>query len=216
MEQIGLVEIAGIAIVLGCGAWVVAFFQLIRPRVMRRVGRRLEVGVHESIGVIDAGDYRADTSAPAATRAAVAIADFVVLMAAVPGVLSLVSIAAFLVADSGAPWRWEGALTGAAARIGDVVVAEMRDGRSTATVAVRNAGREPASSCRLAVADYRARDGYLTGGSAFFDLAPGEARRIDLPLQAARVIPGVHTFRISFECRHRLKDRGTATIRITR
>src|SRR5262249_45916293 len=127
-----------------------------------------------------------------------------------------VAVAAFLVGDSGAPYRWEGALLHNGARIGAVSVPTMRDSESASTVTVRNTGREIASTCQVRVADYRARDGYLTGHSAFFDLAIAETRVVPLPLETARSVPGEHRFRISLECQHRLKDRTTTTIRIER
>ena len=42
-DQLGLVEIAGIGVVLGPVAWQFAFFEFVRPRLMQWIGRRLDV-----------------------------------------------------------------------------------------------------------------------------------------------------------------------------
>jgi hypothetical protein len=214
MEQLGLVEIAGIGVVLAYAVWSIAFFQVIRPRIMRRVGRALAVDVEESHGVLDAGTYDAAESAPVTKGLAVGVIDFVVLMLALPGVLAIVSISAFLIGDSGAAYRWEGALMGTGAPIGGVSAPDLQRGQSLASVQVANVGEQDARVCRVTVADYQARNGYLTGASQFFDLASHETRAVTLPLKVATVAPGLHTFRVSLECGHRLKDRVSATIRI--
>ena len=41
---------------------------------------------------------------------------------------------------------------------------------------VRNEASDPMRACRIEVADYRARDGYLTGASDVFELASGNHR----------------------------------------
>ena len=122
----------------------------------------------------------------------------------------------FLLADSGLPNRWEGQLTGTSVRIGEVTVPVMDGDRATAVVMVRHAASDPVRDCRISVADYRARDGYLTGTSDAFDLAPGATTAIDLPLRVTTRVGGTHAFRISLECGQRLRDRVAARIQIER
>ena len=68
MDQLGLVEIAGIGVVLGLVAWQFAFFEFVRPRLMQRIGRRLDVEVRESLGGWDAGVFDTEKAAPIARR----------------------------------------------------------------------------------------------------------------------------------------------------
>lgn len=214
MNQLGLVEIAGIVVVLCLVSWQFIFFQFVRPRIMERIGRRLHVEVHESVGAWDAGTYDTHDSAPVAKTAAVGVADLVVTLIGTVGVFAVVSIPLFLLAESGLPHRWEGQLTGASARIGEVTVPVMAGSGAVASVMVRNAASEPMRGCRVAVADYRASDGYLTGASGFFDLAPGTTTAVELPLRTTMRVPGTHGFRISLECDQRLKDRVAASVQV--
>jgi len=216
MDHLGLVEIAGIVIVLCLIAWQFVFFEFVRPRIMRRIGRRLNVGVHESLDAWDAGVYDTEDSAPVRKTAAVVIADFAVTILGTAGVFALVSIPLFLLAESGLPYRWEGRVAGTAARIGDISVPEMARGRAVAAVMVRNEASEAMRACRVSVTDYRARDGYLTGASDFFELAAGAAQSVQLPLRVTTSVPGTHDFRVSLECGGRLKDRASAIVTIGR
>ena len=188
MDQLGLVETAGIIVVLGLVAWQFVFFQFVRPRMMQRIGQRLDVRVHESLDAWDAGVFDTEAAAPIRKTAAVAVADFVLTLAGTVGVFAAVSIPLFLLAESGLPHRWEGQLTGTSARIGDVTVPAMTGGRTIAVVIVRNEASDPMRACRIAVADYRARDGYLTGASDFFELPAGTTRSIELPLRVTTPI----------------------------
>ena len=154
MDQLGLVETAGIIVVLGLVAWQFAFFQFVRPRMMQRIGQRLDVRVHESLDAWDAGVFDTEAAAPIRKTAAVAVADFVLTLAGTVGVFAAVSIPLFLLAESGLPHRWEGQLTGTSARIADVTVPAMTGGRSVAVVMVRNEASNPMHACRIAVADY--------------------------------------------------------------
>ena len=95
MDQLGLVEIAGIVVVICLIAWQFVFFEFVRPRIMQRIGRRLTVGVHESLGAWDAGVYDTEDSAPVRKTAAVAIADFAVTIFGTVGVFAVVSIPLF-------------------------------------------------------------------------------------------------------------------------
>ena len=105
MDQLGLVEIVGIIVVLCLISWQFVFFQFVRPRIMRRIGRRLSVEVQESEseGPWDAGVYNAEESAPLGRTAAVAIADFLVTVLGTVGVFAAAGIPLFLLADSGLP-----------------------------------------------------------------------------------------------------------------
>ncbi len=96
MDQLGLVEIAGIVVVICLIAWQFVFFEFVRPRIMQRIGRRLNVGVHESLGAWDAGVYDTEASAPVRKTAAVAIADFAVTILGTVGVFAVVSIPLFI------------------------------------------------------------------------------------------------------------------------
>ena len=142
------------------------------------------------------------------------MADFVVTLAGTVGVFAIVSIPLFLLAESGLPHRWEGQLTGTSARIGDVTVPVMIAGRAVAVVMVRNEASDPMRACRIEVADYRARDGYLTGASDVFELPAGTTQSIALPLRVTKPVPGTHAFRISLECGQRLKDRVSTKVQV--
>lgn len=214
MSDLGLVEIAGAIIVFALLAWQIIFFQYVRPRVMARFGRRLNVAVGESQGPWDAGLYDTAESAPVGKTAAVAAADFIVTMTGTVGVLAACSIPLLLLADSGLPYRWEGQLTGASIRIAQVTVPVMADRDAVATVLVHNQAPVSIPGCRIAVADYRSRDGYLTGASPFFDLATGAMQPVALPLRVTTRIPGTHMFRISLECGERLRDRVGARLQV--
>ena len=109
-NQIGLVETAGIIVVLALIAWQVVFFQVVRPRIMARIGRWLNVDVRESTGAWDAGLYDTREGAPVRKTAGVAAADLVVILVGVVGVVGAVTIPLFLLAESGLPYRWEGQL----------------------------------------------------------------------------------------------------------
>ena len=214
MDQLGLVEIAGIVVVICLIAWQFVFFEFVRPRIMERIGCRLSVGVHESLAAWDAGVYDTEDSAPVRKTATVALADFAVTIFGTVGVFAVVSIPLFLLAESGLPHRWEGRLTKTAARIGDVTVPAMTGGRAVASVMVRNEASDPMRACRIEVADYRARDGYLTGASDVFELPAGATQSIALPLRVTKRVLGTHAFRISLECGQRLKDRVSTKVQV--
>lgn len=214
MDQLGLVEIAGIVFVLAYIGWLIAFFEVVRPRLMQWIGRRLRTGVRESLGAWDAGVYETEDSAPAGKTIALAAADLAVLLLAGPGSFALVGIPAFLLADSGLLHRWEGAVTGTGVRITAMELPVMQRDRATAAIAVRNTGRRLARRCTVGLADYTARNGYLTGSSTPFDLEAGESRTVEMQLDAIRIVPGDHRIRVSLECANRLKDRRPATVRI--
>ena len=214
MNQLGLVEIAGIVAVLCLISWQFVFFQFVRPRIMQRIGRRLSVEVHESVDVWDAGVYTTEESAPLRRTAAIFVADFVITLAGTVGMFAVMSIPLFLLADSGLPYRWEGQLTGASVHIGQVTVPVMDGSGAAASVTIRNESSDAMHDCRVAVADYRARDGYLTGASEIFDIAPRTTTSVQLPLRVTMRVVGTHGFRISLECGQRLKDRVAASLQV--
>src|SRR5262245_49516919 len=104
MNQLGLVEIAGIVVVLALIAWQVLFFQVVRPRIMSRIGRRLNVDVHESHGAWDTGVYDTQEGAPIRKTIGVTVADLVVILVGVVGVIGAVTVPLFLLAESGLPF----------------------------------------------------------------------------------------------------------------
>jgi hypothetical protein len=112
MNDIGLVEGVGIVVVLMMIAWQVLFFQVVRPRIMARIGQWLTVGVHESQDAWDAGLFDAEEGAPLRKTFGVAVLDFVVIMVGVVGVIAAVAVPLFLLTESGLPYRWEGRLLG--------------------------------------------------------------------------------------------------------
>lgn len=212
MNQIGLVEATGIIVVLVLIAWPVVFFQVVRPRIMARIGRRLNVAVHESHDAWDAGVFDTQEGAPFSKAVGVAAADLVVILVGVVGVIGVVTVPLFLLAESGLPFRWEAQLTGTAVRIGEVVVPPMTDRKTTARVTVRNEARHAMPACRLDVAGYTARNGYLTGASTYFDLVPAATETVDLALDVLKRVPGTHAFRVNLECGMRLKDSASAAV----
>lgn len=212
MNQIGLVEAAGIVVVLALVAWQIVFFQVVRPRIMARIGRRLNVGVHESTGPWDAGVYDTQEGAPVRKTASVAVIDLVVILVGVVGVIAAVTIPLFLLVESGLPSRWEGQLTGTSVRIGEITVPPMIDRKTTARVTVRNESRDAMRACRLDLAGYTARNGYLNGASNYFDLAPAASETVELALDVQKPVPGTHAFRVNLECSTRLKDSAGATV----
>ena len=77
-----------------------------------------------------------------------------------------------------------------------------------------NAGKQPAETCRLSVADYKASNGYLTGASDFFNLKPGEVRVEAMSFSAFDPLPGTYHFRLSLDCENRLKDRVWTSVEV--
>lgn len=216
MNDIGLVEAVGIVIVLVLLSWPIVFFQVVRPRLMARIGRWLQVGVHESTDAWDAGLYDAQDGAPLRKTLAVTVADFVVTVLGVVGVMTAVSIPLFLFVETGLPYRWEGQINGTAVRIAGIVVPPMTDDETTARVTVHSEARAGMKACRLDVAGYTARNGYLNGASHFFDLEPAASATIDLKLDVQRRIPGTHSIRVNLECGMRLKDSVSTSVDVPR
>ncbi len=191
----------GLALLAAYGAWLWAFFSRVRPRAMAALGRRLEVEVRESTDPLDAGTYGVEGGGATLPKSgAVYAADLALLLLGTVGVGALVFVPAFLVAESGALLGLEGRLTGRAVAMSASGAATMTSGKATLAVEVANVGREALRACRASTDGYTSRNGYLHGGSAWFDLAPGERRSVTVSLDAVRPPSGEHRFRAKVEC----------------
>jgi hypothetical protein len=208
MSQIGLVEGAGIVVVLAYLFWLFLFFQYFRGWIMGLAGQALGERVSESSGALDGGTY--STAGGSIVKAMlVALIDLVVILCGTVGVAALVFIPAFLVAESGLPYRLESALTGTAAHIEAAVFPAMTAENlyySDGVVRVVSGAEETVAGCRVRVADYRADNGYLSGTSSYFDLRPNETREVSVQLSAISPPPGTITFQLRLECGERFKD----------
>ena len=193
----------GLALLAVYWAWIFVFFGRVRPRIMEALGRRLAVRVRESTDVLDAGTYdtRSDR-APLRKKGAIYAADLAVLLLGTVGVAALLFVPAFIVADRGALLPLEARITGRGATVEAAAPAEMARAKGDATLALRvtNDGREALASCAVAVDGYAARNGYLNGRSATFDLPANEQRQAVVPLHAMNPPPGEHRFRVKLEC----------------
>ncbi len=212
--MIGLVEIAGIFVVIVYIVWLVVFFQMFRARLMNYFARQMNVRVKESLDALDAGTYNTVGDASLTKSAAVQILDLVVLLIGTVGVCALISIPAFLFGESGAPYRWESILLGTQASIVNLQIEPMRDGEANVAATVANQGNVTASQCQVRTSDYSARNGYMNGSSAFFDLARGETRVIEFTLDAVNPPRGEYTVNFALECRNRLKDKIAARVQV--
>ncbi|GIK85970.1 MAG: hypothetical protein BroJett026_14510 [Betaproteobacteria bacterium] len=193
----------GLGLLVAYWVWLWAFFAKLRPGIMAVLGRRLRVKVAESTSPLDAGTYDVeDEDAPIRKQGAVWGVDALVIVLGTVGVAASVFVPAFMVAERGALLAWEAALTGRGATL--AVPAEAawpRDARAIVVrVEARNAGREPLPRCQVRTADYRARDGYLHGHSALFDLPAGATRALDLPLEATRALAARTQARLRLDC----------------
>ncbi len=79
---------------------------------------------------------------------------------------------------------------------------------------VANTGREALRDCYATVDGYSARNGYLRGRSARFDLAAGETSRVPIALEAMRPPPGSHAFRLKLECANERLATANAELRV--
>lgn len=192
----------GLALLVGYWIWLWAFFRYVRPRIMEAAARRLGVKVEESLRILDSGTYDTTGEAALAKRGAIWGIDLVVLLAGTVGVAALVFIPAFVVGESGALLSIESAITGRGATIAPLPRAEMplAARRASIAIGVRNSGNEPLAQCRLAVASYTSANGYLTGRTAWFALAVGEARDIAFALDASKPPAGEHRYPVKLEC----------------
>lgn len=209
--------VAGLALLVLYWAWIGLFFARVRPSIMAAVGRRLQVDVEESAGLLDAGTYdvRGD-DAPLRKTGVVLLADFVVLMVGTVGVAALLFVPAFIVADSGALLPLESKLTGRAATLATLAGATTLDASGSARLDVdaANGGRAALRDCVAGVDGYTARNGYLHGRSATFALASGERRRVAVELEAMRPVPGDHPLRIKLECANERLAVAQAVVRV--
>lgn len=193
----------GLALLIAYWAWLWAFFAKVRPRIMKALGRRLDVKVAESVEFLDAGTYNVETEgAPIRKHGAVWGVDLLVTVVGTVGVAAAIFVPAFLVAESGALLPLEATLTGRGATIAAPPESRWPAGstRTTLDAAITNSGRSDLARCRLRTADYQARDGYLTGTSPFVDLPAGATRTLTLPLAAQRPLAGPTAVRIKLEC----------------
>lgn len=193
----------GIALFAAYLAWLGAFFASVRPRLMAALGRRLKVEVRESTDLLDAGTYDIEGQGATLPKTGVVYAaDLALLLVGTVGVAALVFVPAFIVAESGALLPLEGRITGRSVAIQVAGTATMASasGKATLGVGAINDGRERLRQCRAMVDGYTSRNGYLHGSSAWFDLAPGERRTVEIALDAVKAPAGVHRFRVKVEC----------------
>jgi hypothetical protein len=205
LSDVSPLTFVGIGLLAAYGFWLWAFFTHARPRIMLRIGRALDVRVRESLDALDAGTYDTrDDDAPLAKRGAVMFADIVVLLAGTVGTAALVFIPAFLIAEGGVLLALEGTVTGRRAVL-DVPASSMTLAvpRVDASVRVRNDGRLPLQSCALVTSGYGARTGYVNGRSDYFDIGPGDARAVRVPLTSQRPVRGEHRIPLLLECENR-------------
>ena len=192
----------GVALFAGYAFWLFAFFQWVRPRARRAVGRRLRTKVVESTDVVDAGTWDTDDDAPLAKTGAVIGADFALLMLGTVGVAALVFIPAFIVAESGVLLPLESRLTGRglALRLQPPNAMPADNPKVSLAIEVDNGGRTDLRACRAEVAGYSARNGYMHGASPYFDLAAGARVAAIVKVEAMRPPRGDHELRIRVDC----------------
>lgn len=217
MGALGPLQWLGIGLLLAYAGWLACFFGHVRPWLMGRVGRRLGLDVEEQLHGDEAGLYGPTGGQPSlGSQASVWLADMAVLLAGTVGVAALLFVPAFLVAESGALLPLEGRLTGRqlAIELPSAVSMRATQGSATLRVRVRNQGPTPEAACQLGVADYEARNGYLAGSSAFFELPTGASLEIELPLKAPRPPVGTHAFRVELECGQQRRLVRRASLRV--
>jgi hypothetical protein len=192
----------GVALFAGYALWLFAFFQYVRPLLMRAVARRLRTRVVESTDVLDAGTWSTDDDAPLAKTGAVLGADFALLLLGTVGVAAVVFVPALLVAESGVLLPLESRMTGRAVtlRLHPPNAMAADDAKVPLSIEVDNGGSVDLRACRALVDGYSARNGYLHGASPWFDLAAGARVAAVVRLEAMRPPPGEHDVRIKVEC----------------
>lgn len=203
MSNFSPLTYVGLALIAGYWVWLWAFFTHVRPRLMQALGRRLQVAVRESTGVLDGGTYSPQREdVPLSKQSTILGADLLLLLAGTVGIAALVFIPAFLIADSGRLLSIEGRLTGRRVTLEAIPVAMMPNSKARAAidVAVRNDGTKSLAPCIAKVADYSARNGYLNGKSALFALEPRQRAVLRVELDAIKPPAGEHRYRIEVEC----------------
>jgi hypothetical protein len=218
MSEIGPVELIGIGLIVGYIAWLVLFFSVVRDRLMAAIGRRLRVEVKEEMGGLASGAYEVvGKGAPVAKVGAVWLADAAVLLLGTVGVAALVFTPTFLVAESGATDPIYRALTGRRVTFAAPALIPLSAARrsTTTAIAVRNDGSQIERQCQVSTADYTARNGYLNGRTALFDLPPGAERGVEASVDAARPIVGAHVIRWRLECANRRLMAQEATVQVS-
>jgi hypothetical protein len=217
MDQIGPIELIGIAILAGYGVWMVVFFGSVRPLLMAAIGRRMRVEVEEEVGGLASGTYDVvGKGAPVAKVGAVWLADAGILLLGTVGMAALVFVPTFLAAESGVTDPLYRALTGRRVTFAAPALVPLRAARpsTTTVIAVRNGGGAVERQCQVSVADYHARNGYLNGRTALFDLPPGAERGVESSLDVSRPIIGAHAFRWKLECANRRLMVQDATLQV--
>lgn len=207
MHDFGLVEGVATVFVLCLIGWQFVFFQVVRPKIMSRVGRWLAADVRESTGAWDAGLYDTEGPSTPGKTTAVAVADFLVTVLGTVGVFAAFGIPAFLLAEAGLPNRWEGIVTGTSIRIADADVPAMVEREVNARITLRNDSRIAMAQCVVQVEGYRAQNGYLRGRSRAVRVEPGATLEVPMTLGVQSRVSGTHSFRMGLECANRLKDR---------
>ena len=192
----------GIALFAGYALWLFAFFQWVRPRAMRALGRRLGTKVEESLDIVDAGTWSTDDDAPVTKTGAVIGADFVLLLLGTVGVAALVFVPAFIVAESGVLLPLDNRLTGRAVtlRLHKPNAMPVDNPKVNLPIEADNIGRTDLRACRAEVTGYSARNGYMHGASPYFDLAKGARVAAIVKLEAMRPPRGEHELRIRLDC----------------
>jgi hypothetical protein len=192
----------GIALFAGYLFWLFAFFQWVRPRLMRALGRRLGTKVTESHSMADGGTWTTDDDAPIGKTGAVAAVDFVLLMIATVGVAAAVFIPAFLVAESGALLPLDNSLTGRAValRLHKPDAMPASNPKVNLPIEVDNIGRTDLRACQAELKGYHARNGYMHGASPRFDIAKGARVAAIVKIEAMRPPPGEHRMQIRLDC----------------
>jgi hypothetical protein len=207
----------GVALFAGYVVWLVVFFQWVRPRAMRALGRRLRTKVEESNDIVDAGTWSAGDDAPLRKTGAVMGADFVLLLLATVGVAAAVFIPAFLVAESGVLLPLDNRLTGRAVtlRLHKPEAMPADNPKVNLPIEVDNIGRTDLRACRAELSGYSARNGYMHGASPFFDVAKGARVAAIVKIEAMRPSRGAHEVSIRLDCNNeRLAvERVTLTVR---
>ena len=181
--------VAGVVLLVLFWAWIGVFFARVRPSIMNALGRRLRVKVEESTAFVDAGTYGIKGDHPSLPKTGVVLlADFAILFLGTVGVAAL--------------------------RVVDVAAMPPAASRATLALDVENTGRETLVGCIGGVDGYTARNGYLHGSSARFDLAVGERRPVLVDLEATKPPAGERAFRLKLECANERLAVADAVLRV--
>jgi hypothetical protein len=192
----------GVLLLVLFWGWIGLFFARVRPAIMARVGRGLDVRVAESADIVAGGTYDvAGPSRPLGKSLAVMAADFVVLLLGTVGVAALIFVPTFIAAERGWFLPIEGKLTGRSATLRIIGFAKSPVAtKAKFTLVAENTGEVPLVDCLVVVDTYTARTGYMQGVSVPFDLMRGSPRTLDLEVESLRPPTGEGRFRLEMEC----------------